>query len=808
MKISLNWIKEYVDLPEAVTPEKLAYDLTMSTVEVEEVIDQGRNFDKMVVGKVIELKEHPNADKLRLAITDVGSDECRQIVCGGTNLFEGMLVVVALPGAKVKWHGQGDLVELNPTKIRGQESFGMICASEEVGLKDILPGGDKEIMNISFTNSLPGTPIAKVFELDDVIFDIDNKSLTNRPDLWGHYGLAREIAALYQVDLQPLSDKKIEIRSKEKIKVRIKSDACFRYLGTVVDNVKVAPSPPWLKKRLQAVGQKSINNIVDLTNYVMYETGQPTHAFDYAKLAGSQIIARQANQDEPIITLDKEENKMTDDILVIADAKQAVAMAGVIGGQHSAISDNTTKVVFEAAAFDPISVRLTSQRLGVRTESSIRFEKGIDTDRAQAAMQRILQLVVKLLPEAKIGPLVDETKESTVPIKVKVDTEFINSRLGKELTVEEITKLLTSLQFNVKVKGGGLQVEVPVWRATGDVSLPEDIVEEVARMYGYNNLDFYPPTVQLVKAVRQPKFQLERKLKEYLALAAGMNEVFNYPWAEQRIIDILGWDNEKSLGILNPPAANNKNLQTSLLPNLIKNVVSNVKNYSSFKIFELARVFLPLNKDEQGNKDLPDQPKRLAGAVVASVSLDVFLEVKGILQGLFNYLNIAGVKFVFPDDKSIVYETDRCLAITLGDIKIGYFGELKSVTRSKFDFKDKAVCFFELSISELFSAVSNKKVYQPLLLHPIVLRDMAVVVASNIKWQDIKKEVLKASKFVKDIELFDIYTGDKVPAGNKSVAFSISLAADRTFESTEVDKEIEKIMRRIEVKFKGKLRDF
>jgi len=808
MKISLSWIKEYVDLPEDVTPEKLAYDLTMSTVEVEEVIDQGKDFDKMVVGKVIELKKHPNADKLKLAITDVGSDECRQIVCGGNNLFEGMLVVVALPGAKVRWHGEGDLVELNPTKIRGQESFGMICASEEVGLKDILPGSEGEVMNISFTNSIPGTPVAQVFEFDDIVFAIDNKSLTNRPDLWGHYGLAREIAALYQLELQPLPVKKIEIKSKEKVKVSIKSDACLRYLGVVVDNVKVTSSPPWLKKRLQAVGQKSINNIVDLTNYVMYEIGQPTHVFDYAKLAGSQIVARQANKDEPIITLDEEEIKMTAETLVIADAKQAVALAGVIGGKYSGISDDTTKIVFEAASFDPISIRLTSQRLGVRTDSSIRFEKGIDTDRAPAAINRMLELIIKLLPEAKIGPLVDEIKESTVPIKIKVDTEFINSRLGKDLTVEEITKLLTSLQFSVKAKGSSLQVEVPSWRATGDVSLPEDIVEEVARMYGYNNLDFYPPTVKLVKAVTQPEFQIERKLKKYLALAAGMNEVFNYPWADQRIIDILGWNNEKSLSISNPPAENNKNLQTSLLPNLIKNVASNVKNYSDFKIFELAHVYLPLTESKQSEEGLPDQPKRLAGAVVGSANFDVFFETKGILQGLFNYLNIAGIKFIPPEDKFIVYETDKCLAVTLGDVKIGYFGELKSTIRSKLDFKEKTVCFFELTVSELFSAVSNKKVYQPLPLHPIVNRDMAVVVASNIKWQDIKKEVLKASKFIKDIKLFDIYTGDKIPTGNKSVAFSISLAANRTLESTEVDKEIEKIMKRIEEKLKGKLRDF
>jgi phenylalanyl-tRNA synthetase beta chain len=443
MKLSLNWLKEYVNLPPNLAPSQLAYDLTMSTVEVEEIKNQASMFDKIVVGKIIEIKKHPNADKLHLVFVDVG--EKLQVVCGGTNLQEGMLVAVALIGAKVRWHGEGDLVEMVAAEIRGEKSFGMICSSNEIGLQDKFPGGEKEILDLGAALAekklLPGQPLAEVLASDEMVIEIDNKSLTNRPDLWNHYGLARELSAIYKTkfkffDLEKLDKEIKKLRNKEikekdlEIKI-LDKDLCDRYIGCMVKNIKIEPSPAWLTKKLEAVGVRSINNIVDITNYVMFDVGEPMHAFDttklhHAELRGSEnnrgttrkIIVRGAKKGEKIMSLDGVERKLDETMLVIADEKKPIALAGIMGGEHSGVDENTVEIIFEAAHFNAVNIRKTSQKLGLRSESSIRFEKNLDVHLAELGMLRALALIKQILPQAEIGPLVDENYVKENKIKI------------------------------------------------------------------------------------------------------------------------------------------------------------------------------------------------------------------------------------------------------------------------------------------------------------------------------------------------------------------------------------------------------
>jgi len=458
MKISLNWLKDFVDLPHDITPEQLGEDLTLHTVEVEEVIDQASQYDKMVVGQIQQIQDHPDADKLKICVTDIGEKHPAQIICGGQNIYEGMKVAVAMPGAKVRWHGEGELVELKKVKIRGVESQGMICAACEIGLTDENPIDQPYVMDLKLDDKA-GTFLAKALSLADVVIDIDNKSITNRPDLWGHYGLAREISAIYGLTFQHQTELKTEnenLKTKENyLSVEIKDKGlCRRFTALKIDNIKVTESPEWLKQRLQALGQKPINNLVDISNYVMFELGQPVHIFDVNKMTSNNkqitIIVRKANTGETIQTLDGEERQLDNSMLVVADEEKPIAIAGVMGGGNSEVDENTTSIIIEAANFEPINIRQTSQKLNLRSEASARFEKGLDPHLAKEANQRVAQLVMELNPEAKISSaFVDEGSWGADPTILEFGIDFINKRLGTELSVEIISDILERLGFKL-----------------------------------------------------------------------------------------------------------------------------------------------------------------------------------------------------------------------------------------------------------------------------------------------------------------------------------------------------------------------
>ncbi|MEM7676938.1 MAG: phenylalanine--tRNA ligase subunit beta, partial [Myxococcota bacterium] len=621
MRISLDWVGDYVDLPAEITPDQLAYDLTMSTVEVEKVEDLSVGLRDVVVARVQSTDQHPKADRLQVVDVDDGAGG-RTVVCGGTNVVQGMLVALALPGARCRG-ADGSVMEIRTAKVRGVESAGMLCASGELGLRELFPSQGKDIIDLGDLPVKPGTPLAQAIHYDDVVLEIDNKSLTNRPDLWGHHGVARELAALYDVPLKPLPAFKAP-RKKPDFDVQIEDEErCGRYTATRIHGVKAAVSPLKMRSRLAKVGQRPINFLVDLTNYVMMAVGQPSHAFD-ARDVPEQIRVRRARPDEALKLLDDTDLKLDDDCLVIANDKDAVALAGVMGGEL-AVRDDTSTVLLEMANFNAVEVRRVARRFGLRTESSIRFEKGVDPDRIDLALGLFVELLQAEQSKAKVEMFVDRFARPLAEVAVEIEVEYLHRRLGLEIPPEKMKASLARLGFETEGDDQRWTVRVPSWRATGDVSIPEDIVEEIARLHGYEALGFSPPRVILDAPVIQPRRRMERRIKETLATRAGMREIMTYPWVSTALLDACGLGSVPTLGLAHPPSPDLR-LSPSLVPQMLTAVASNLRYSDSFAIFELNRVFradatAQLSKKEEA---LPAQPRKLIGAFVGNDSGSLF----------------------------------------------------------------------------------------------------------------------------------------------------------------------------------------
>ncbi|NMC51415.1 phenylalanine--tRNA ligase subunit beta [Candidatus Kuenenbacteria bacterium] len=811
MLVSLNLLKKYVDLPLSVKPEEVVAKLATSTVEVEEFFEVGKDLEDVVVGKVVKLEKHPNADKLKIAMVDIGQVEPARIVCGGINLYEGMLVAVAKPGAMIRWHGEGELVTLEKAKIRGEESEGMICASNEIGLSDRFPGGELEIIDLTALDFKVGAPLAKELSLDDVIIDIDNKSITNRPDLWGHYGIARELSAIYGVELKSLEvEEKVGIEEAKakgsNIKVSVKeSNLCPRYLAVAVEGIKVKESPLWLKNVLSSIGFRPINNIVDITNYVMAETGQPLHAFDRSRV--DNIVVRLANKGEKMVALDKEERALFTDTLVIADSKKPIAIAGVMGGANSQISETTKEIIIESANFNPLSIRKTSQKIGLRTDASMRFEKSLDGHLTETALRRALELIKEILSEAKVvGPIVEDGGVGEESKIVEVSPEKVSLKIGETLSVEAVSKILVRLGFEVKEKKDKLMVTVPSWRATGDVAIEEDIVEEVARIYGYDQIKPSMPEVKMKPWILDRERAVIDKTKDILSLGLGMQEVLNYSFWSEKLVADSGIDKEgELLALQNPLSEEQAYLRMSLLPAILKNISDNSRFYSELKIYEIGRVFRNRKgkyKIDKNSKDrLPDQPYYLAGAVVFGRDKQPFQSIKGILEewGKFSgidFLAWSAGKNPFCEFTNQIVDKEKRLAIIIGKEKIGWVGEVNQKALEYFDIKNRRVAVFELDLTPVLeSGYKEIKKYQPVIKYPAVERDIAIEVAWKTRWESIKKEIEKLDTLIVGTEFLSEYDLGK----KKSLAFRVVYRAS---DHTLSDKEVEKIEGGI-IKFLG-----
>ena len=732
MKVSLNWIKDYVKLPEDMDLTRLAYDLTMSTVEVEGAEDLAKRFEHMLVGVVTEVCPHPNADKLRICRTDIGGGDIREIVCGGTNLAAGMRVAVACPGALCRWHGEGEPVEIKESKLRGVKSYGMICAASEIGLGDLFPTDEEaHILDLSAFDVPAGTSIADALDLHDIILEIDNKSMTNRPDLWGHYGLAREIAALYGLPLSrfrpfprdlPAGDLTVTVEDPER---------CPRYIGAELTGVCVKPSPFWMQSRLWRAGMRPINALVDITNYVMLATGQPTHAFDSDNIQG-HIIVRRAKEGEKLLLLNGKDLSLSADDLVIADDAGVVALA--------------------LAA----------------------------------------ELFRQLYPEVEFTGLVDHYPAPMACKELDVALSWLERRLGKPLTQEDVSHKLGLLGFTTSFSGDTMHVTVPSWRSTGDVSIQADIMEEVARMYGYENFEAAPITTSFDGAINQLDKDLERRIKEYLAIRCGLQEIFTYPWMDEQYVNAILQDTTGILSLSTPPSPTEKMIRSSLLPNLCKAVVKNERYFTDFSLFETAQVFRDENYttpyDER--EKLPSQRKHLGAAFVGSDKdiTTLFRRAKGVVEAMPRYTHMEAYT-LRQAEKPVWADTVVWLNLYLGEERIGDLALLSKKVSMECGIKNLAVMLLELDMDALIPFRSRTKTFTHLPEYPMTDYDVSVLVDGETRWDAMRDAILeKRHELLHGVSFVDEYRGKQVPEGKKSVTLRLTIgSAEKTLTSQEIE---------------------
>lgn len=811
MKVSLNWIRDYVQLPADADLKKLAYDLTMSTVEVEDTIELAKQFDHMVVGVINTIEQHPNADKLRVCMTDIGG-RVESIVCGGSNLREGMKVAVALPGSVCRWHGEGEPVEIKKSKLRGVDSYGMICGAVEIGLADLFPTKEEaHILDLSDFDAPAGTPLADALDLNDIILEIDNKSMTNRPDLWGHYGIAREIAALYDLPMKefPHFDRNVENTSGFHVTVE-DAERCPRMTGTQIENVCVKPAPYWMQVRIWKTGMRPINALVDITNYVMLATGQPSHAYDSDHIAG-HIIVRRAKAGETLTLLNGKELPLSTDDLTIADDAGIVGLAGVMGGAKDSILPTTSKVILEIANFQAAGIRRTALRYDNRTEASARYEKAIDPERCDQALDLSMQLFSDLYPEMKVTGLVDEYPQHLKQAEIDVPLSWLERRLGKRLPPEEIRHKMELLGYGISFDGDNMHVVVPTWRSTGDVSIQADIMEEVARMYGYENFEAEPITTTFDGAINQLDKDLERRIKEYLAIRCGMQEIFTYPWMEESYVNAVLQSTEGILSLSTPPSPAERFVRSSLLPNLCKAVVKNERYFDEFSIFETAQVFRDENYTSpyDPREKLPSQRKNVAGAFVTTDKdiTALFRKAKGVVEMMARYVHMETLTFR-QTEKPVWADNVVWLNICRGEEKVGDLALLSKKVSMACGIKNLNVMLFQLDQDSLVPLKSRTNTFTHMAEYPMTDYDISLLLDGSVQWKDvlqtvggIKSELLHGASFV------DEYRGKQVPAGKKSLTLRLSIGSkEKTLTSSEIEEVASNVLSKIAKRFGAELR--
>lgn len=812
MYLSLNWLKRYLDFSKDFDPKKLGDELTLQVAEVEDIKTLGENLENIVVGKILSLEQHPNADKLRLATVDLGNENIK-VVCGGVNLKENMLIAFAKVGAKVRWHGEGELIELKEAEIRGIKSKGMICASSEIGLGDLFPGGTYDVMDLTEYNldSKLGWPLAQALGLDDVVYEIENKTITHRPDLWGHYGFAREISVLEKIKLKDFGAKKPIIKEEKKLKVQIKDKKlCSRYMAVSISGIKIQESPAWLKSAVTAIGMRPIGNIVDITNYVMFDIGQPLHAFDADKLKSGEIIVRTAKKGERIYSIDGQERILESSDLIIADTEKPIAIAGVMGGLNTEIDNKTVNVIIESANFDADALRKTSQRLNLRSEAVMRFEKNLDPNFCELGLLRCVNLIQELIPEAKVvTKIVDEGKFKLNQKPIEITFEKIYRHIGLEIPAKEIIDILEKLGFTIKTKKKSISVITPTWRATKDISIQEDIIEEIARMYGYQKITSILPKVQIDLTHINQERKFVREAKNIL-VDIGFCESVNYSYNGEEQLNKIGVSHDNYIRTVNPLSQELNLMRQSLIPNLIVNAYENLKYFQNVKMFELGRVFLAENgkdaSDPEGKNFLPLQPKYLAGFIVQSGDDQPYFQTKKVAETLLSRL---GFDFELRQSEKILpwAHLVRSADILIDNKKIGALAELNPQVQQNFDIKQK-VAIFELDFTLMFELFPKISQYQPLPKFPSVRLDVSVVLDEKVLSRDVEKSIRKAGGvLIKAVELFDVYQGQNIGENKKSMAYHIEFRSDdKTLEMAEAEKLRDRICEALEKELGGKVR--
>ena len=795
MKVSLNWVKKYVDLPDYITTKQIATDLTLRTVEVEGYENTEEKFHDIIVGKILEVNEHPNADKLRVCKVDIGEVEPKQIVCGGSNLYPNEMVVVCKPGAEVYWHGESELMKIKDSKVRGVDSYGMICGAEEVYLENIFPAKDEdEIVDLAGIECYPGQSITEIIDMKDVVLEIDNKSLTNRPDLWGHYGIARELSAIYDVDLKPIEKVKIDSKLPKYDVVIEDTTKCQRYVAVEIDNVYEKRSPLWMQSAIIKGGMRPINAIVDITNYVMMAVGQPLHAFDKTHVDGNKIIVRNARDGEELLLLDNNTIELTTDDLVISDSKDAMALAGIRGGKKDSILPETTGVVLEVANFTAKTIRKTGKRFDEKTDASIRYEKNLDTQRVEEGLNLALALFKEIFPESKIVAFNDVYPVKTKNEKINVSEEFLDTRLGKKIDRETITRVLTRLGYEVNYKNGIYTVVVPTYRSTGDVSLKDDVMGDIARLLSFESFEAQPLTISFDHAVLQNKVLLETRIKEYLSNRCGFYEIFTYPWINEKYIDAVSLNKEDSIKLATPPSPEEAYLRSSLVPGMLEAISKNLRYFDSFKMFEMAQVFIKGEYHESSEDEtLPIHKKLLTGSIVGSNPKEIFYELKGVIENISRYTHMKELNFTTECEKPSWADINAYLAIKLDNELVGYMGLLSVKTMNDAKIKRTNVAIFELDSDMFIPLESRTNKFKHIPVLPSVEKDLSLIVDENITWADMTKYIRSKAS---DIKFIEEYRGNQIPEGKKSIMLRVTFdSGDTTLTSEEINTKLDAIIR-------------
>lgn len=796
MNIPMSWLKEYVPLDCDI---KTYIDaMTLSGTKVESYEELGAEIKKVVVGKIVSIQPHPDADKLVITNIDIGT-ETLQIVTGANNISEGDIVPVALHGSTLPGG-----IKIKKGKLRGIESNGMLCSVEELGFepKDI-PDAPEDGIYI-FQEELPlGSDVKPFFGLDDIVVEYEITS--NRPDCYSILGVAREAAATFKKTFQY---PKIEVKeNEEKIEdfaqIRIDNTGlCPRYAARVVKNVKINPSPKWMQKYLLASGIRPINNIVDITNYVMLEMGQPLHAFDLNKLAGDQIIVRNAREKETFVTLDEIERTLDASMLVIADGEKPVAIAGIMGGENSKVTEDTQTLLLESANFDGTNIRLTSKKLGLRTDASSKFEKGLDPNLVIEALNRAAQLIEQLGAGEIVGGILDSYPNPRKSLTISYDPESINRLLGTEISHEEMVDILKRIQCQVDPEKK--IVIPPTFRS--DLLIEADLAEEIARFYGYDRIPTTLATGTPTVGKETHKQKIEEMTRNVME-AQGFYESLSYSFESPKVFDwlLLSQDHplRQGIRIANPLGEDFSVMRTTPLHGMLQCLSTNYnRRNEAVRLYELAKIYLAKSLPLQ---ELPDERVQLTFGMYGE---EDFYDAKGVVETFFERFHLTKQVEYISEHNLPWMHPGRCAAIHLDGEEVGYVGEIHPKVLKQYSI-DSRVYIGVVDLPKVIDKATMERSYTPLPKFPAMVRDLALLVKEEIPVREIEKMIeQRGGKLLESYELFDVYQGEQVKIGHKSVAYSLLFRdKERTLTEEEINKIMKKILHGLETELEVRLRE-
>ena len=793
MNTSLSWIKTYVpDLD--VTAQEYTDAMTLTGTKVEGFTELDADLDKIVIGQIDKIEKHPDADKLIICQVNIGTESV-QIVTGAPNVKEGDKVPVVLDGGRVAGGHDGKMtpggIKIKKGKLRGVESFGMVCSIEELGsTREMYPEAPEYGIYIFPEDAVVGESAVKALGLDDVVFEYEITS--NRVDCYGVLGIAREAAATFQKKFCPpvVEVKENDEKASDYVKVTVEDpELCPRYCARVVKNVKIGPSPKWMQRCLASNGIRPINNLVDITNYVMEEFGQPMHAYDLDTIANQEIVVRRAGKDEKFVTLDGQERIMDENVLMICDGEKAVGIAGIMGGENSMITDDVKTVLFEAACFDGTSIRLSSKRIGLRTDASGKFEKGLDPNNAQAAIDRACQLMEELGAGEVVGGMVDVCSETREPSRVKFEPEKINKLLGTSLTKEEMIDYLGRVELVYDEKTD--EIVAPTFRQ--DIHCNADVAEEVARFYGYDKIPMTLPTGEATTGKLPFKLRIQevaRDIAEYCGFSEGMSYSFESPKVFDKLCIPEDSDLRKVITISNPLGEDYSIMRTSTLNGMLASLSTNYnRRNKDVRLYELGNIYLP--------KSLPvtELPDERTMFTLGMYGKGDFFDMKGVCEEFFEKIGMKKkVTYDANSGKPFLHPGRQANMIYEGKV-VGYLGEVHPAVADNYSIGEKAYIAVIDILDVLEFAGFNHK-YTGIAKYPAVTRDLSLVVPHAVLAGQIE-EIFdqRGGNILESYQLFDIYEGAQIEKGFKSMAYSLVFRAhDKTLGENEISAAMKKIM--------------